>query len=307
MWCQQPEWYTPRVAAGETISLTLTAIFGAVSSVGVVYQVIEIRQRSRRSSPAMGQNVVAPAVPTPAVGRMDTPLWTPPIEPRQAYVRPEDATVRLGVPPPGPAPAVYPVAQPYPAPPAWQPPPMPTPVAPPAYPYHVIATGPPIAPRAVSRVRVLFLVLTVLLVPGVILMSYAISVDPSPSTTGTRYSFVEYTISYLVLSIPLEVLLVVLSRLVGRGRNGARVTALVVLLSLGLFCSCFGFLAPIAEFDPSKTGLTLTYVFLGLSWFAFGAIAVVVSVMLLQPQSNRYFREMTQWLASTRRRRVATG
>src|SRR5262245_34264881 len=59
------------VASTETVSLWLTGAFGLVSTVGVAYRVVDIRQRGRRSP--------APSASAPAVAA-STATSPPPVE-----------------------------------------------------------------------------------------------------------------------------------------------------------------------------------------------------------------------------------
>src|SRR5690242_886616 len=58
-------WHSAPVADSETVSLALTGVFGVVSSLGVLYQIIDIRQRSRAST---AEAVAAPGMWTPPAG-----------------------------------------------------------------------------------------------------------------------------------------------------------------------------------------------------------------------------------------------
>ena len=151
------------------------------------------------------------------------------------------------------------------------------------------------------RVQVLLLLLTVLLIPAVIIFSYLIAEDPtlSESDPENQLSFVGYTIVYLLCSIPLAAGPPVLSRFIGRGRNWARVTAVVVLMMQGLFCSCFGLGAPLQISDAQDPALSGGYVAVGVLSFAFAVVSIAAAIMLLMPKSNAFFRSMEQWRLAT--------
>jgi membrane protease YdiL (CAAX protease family) len=159
----------------------------------------------------------------------------------------------------------------------------------------------PAMPGIVVRVRVLLLLLTVLLIPAVIAFSYLIAEDPalSDSDPESQMSFLGYTIAYIVLSIPLAALPPILSRSIGRGRSWARITAIVVLMLQGLFCSCFGLGAPLQITDGQDPALSTAYVFVGVVSFFFAVISIAVAIMLLMPKSNAFFRGMEQWRLAT--------
>jgi hypothetical protein len=153
----------------------------------------------------------------------------------------------------------------------------------------------------VLRVQVLLLLLTVLLVPTVIIFSYLVAEDPSltDSDADSQLSFVGYTVVYLLCSIPLAALPPLLSRFIGRGRNWARTTAVVILMLQGFFCSCFGLGAPLQISELQDPALSGGYVGVGVLSFAFAVVSFVAAIMLLMPKSNTYFRGMEQWRLAT--------
>lgn len=280
------------MAGAETVSLWLTGVFGLVSTVGVTYQIIDIRQRARNLSAGSTNRpqatAHAPIAPSP-VPR--------PVEPSTTAT----ATGYVVYPPPQPSqpqPWLDPRSQPqprYPTEPAPRPAPIPQQPA-----LRVDLQGrstQPDAPAALQRARLLLVALSVLMVPVVIAMSYALSKTPpsGDSRSGTSLGFGAYAIVYVILSIPIVVLLAWLSHKIASGRNWARITTVVVLLALGSFCSCFGAVTPFAGYDADLPDLSAAFVVFGVLSFLFGLLGIITSVILLRNPLAAYFRDMSRW------------
>jgi hypothetical protein len=270
------------VAESETLSLALTGLFGLVSTVGVVYQVIDIRQRSRkhdngRAGPVAvaPPNVVAPA-------GWQQPAQPPKATPPAQYSGPVVA---------GPPPVVH---------------------HPPAVP---VGYGPPRTPSAVVGARVLLLVASVLTAIGVAFVLYVSQVEygdtstPSSSTDAAQY-LIAAIIVFLIFAVPLATAPTLLSILIGRGRNGARIFTVVVAGLQAFLCPCFGaYLAFAQKTAETPTGRHATggNIGLGVTLMALGIVSIVVAIMLFVPQSTAFFRSMAQWRAAHQRRSISPG
>jgi hypothetical protein len=189
------------VTASDVLSLVLTTVFGIVSTVGVVYQVIDIRRR-------------------------------------------HPAAVRVAI-----------------------------------------------VPRAITQVRVLLLILTVLAIPTSALWVSA-AVAGSSDSLSDPFTWAAAVVVFLVLSIPLAVAPTVLSVYIGRGRAWARGTAIAVLAPQGLCCTVYGLAFPIGVAVDVAKGTTsgVLNVSLGLSLAVLGIVALAAVVILLMPSTSDYFR-----------------
>jgi hypothetical protein len=162
--------------------------------------------------------------------------------------------------------------------------------------------GAPRIPRSLVRARLLLLVLSVLTALSVVLVFYASAIE-EPSDPADQTSFAvtvaAEAVAILIVATPLSLVPMVLSILIGRGRNWARITSIVVLLTQAVFCTCFGSIIP---FLPATTGpggsgekAVLGDSILGVLGVLIGAASVVVSILLLTKDSRGYFQAMAQW------------
>ena len=305
--------------------MALTGVFGLVSSVGVAYQVIDIRRRSRRQTVEIGPESGVPGARSAAPGAaavVTTPSPEPyraPTQPAQVYPSAGTTQVPSAMPRPVAAPLPSYSVVPPPLAPSQQQPRVPEPTSPSLAPAPVVgiphqigqvssygqtaspmvggATNAPAMPRILRRGQVLLLLLTVLMFSNAVLFAIAMSADPVVRDDGTVSDtpFVVNAIGILIILTPLAIVPTVLSRLIGRGRNWARIAATVVLLIQGVLCSCFG-LGPFALIAdaPNASGV-VAYIGLGLMTLAYGLISLWVSVLLLRPNSLAYFRAIDQW------------
>jgi hypothetical protein len=367
------------VADSETVSLALTGVFGVVSSLGVLYQVIDIRQRSRAST---AEAVAGPGMWTPPSGGppvSGSPVSGHPVSghpvsghpvsghpvsghpvPVSPVAMPPGAIPPVALPPgamppgalapgamaPGAVPPVgapptaipagagpvgwhpteppttriapypgSPVPPPYPLQPASgapaYPPPVPPPGSytvpspPPYYPPPGRLFGPPPIPPSVVRARICLLLLSLLAAVTVALVIYVSQVevasDPG-SETSLGMTVVAAAILILIVATPLSLAPMVMSLLIGRGQNWARVTSIVILFFQALFCSCFGAFIP---FSPAYSGSNATGeravvgdVALGVTGILIGVASVVAAIQLLSRPTVQYFRMMDQWRAA---------
>jgi hypothetical protein len=290
------------VADSDTVSLALTGVFGVVSSLGVLYQIVDIRQRSRASTTAGAGPVSAVAVPPVAAPPVAGPVGWPPPEPPTTHLAPYSG------PPVSPTYPVYPQPPPgsftVPAPPpsayapsAYYPPPVP-PQPGPLY-------GPPPIPRSVLRARLLLLLVSVFTAASVALLIYVSQVeiaDAPGSQTSLPMTVVAGAILILIVATPLSLIPMAMSLLIGRAREWARITSIVVLFSQGLCCSCFGAFIP---FSPAYSGsdasgekAVVGDAVLGALGVLIGVASVAVAILLLTKGSSEYFRAMARWRAA---------
>jgi hypothetical protein len=321
------------VADSDTVSLALTGVFGLVSSVGVLYQVLDIRQRSRASNAeaAPAGAVIQPVAPFPPAAPAGWPAPEPPTTRIAPYSGPPSPPVSPPYQPVPPLPPYQPVPPPShplgrpPAPPAPFPGPQPGPAVqyppltsftvPPqaaAPPYYVgpppgRVFGQPRIPRAILRARLLLLVLSVFTALSVALVFYASQVeiaDPSAQDLPVVENVLFGTIAVLIVATPLSLIPTTLSILIGRGQNWARITAVVILFTQALFCSCFGAFIPFlpAGTGPNDTGekAVVGDAILGLLGVLIGVASVAAAIFLLSKEAGGYFRAMAEWRRTRR-------
>ena len=277
------------MADSDTVSLALTGVFGVVSSLGVLYQIIDIRQRSRASTAGAGAVPVGPAVPPPVAGPVGWPPPEPPTTHLAPYSGPPVSPTYPAYPPPGSY--TVPVPTPY----------YPAPTAPPPGPWF----GPPPIPRSVLRARLLLLLLSVFTAASVALLVYVSQVeiaDAPGSESSLPMTVLAGAILILIVATPLSLIPMAMSLLIGRGREWARVTSIVVLFSQGLCCSCFGaflpFLPAYSGSDASGEKAVVGDAVLGALGVLMGVASVVTAILLLTKGSSEYFRAMARWRAA---------
>jgi hypothetical protein len=165
--------------------------------------------------------------------------------------------------------------------------------------------GPPPVPRSVVWARVCLLLLSLLAAVTVALVIYVSQVEvasDSGSETSLGMTVVAAAVLILIVATPLSLAPMVMSLLIGRGQNWARVTSIVVLFTQALFCSCFGAFIP---FSPAYSGSNATGeravvgdVALGVTGILIGVASVVAAIQLLSRPTVEYFRMMDQWRAA---------
>ena len=193
--------------AGETIGLALTGLFGIVSTVGVVYQVLDIRQRSRENGPPSDVLQLVGPVPIAAVAMPETGLLRPQhSDTFVAHQNPSSPAVPIMV-----SGANIPTEQ------------------------SVQAQSPP-PPAMIVRVRQLILSLSVLTVIGFGLLMYVGAVStPAEGTdakeTTASESLLYGTIATMVFALPFVAVQTLLSLKIGARRTWARIAAIVVMLA----------------------------------------------------------------------------
>jgi hypothetical protein len=313
------------VADSETVSLALTGVFGVVSSLGVLYQIVDIRQRSKASTadaaaapgmwtppsggPVSGSPVGMPPVAVPPVAL--PPVALPPVPPASpvGWHPTEPPTTRIAPYPSPPVPPPYPLHPASGAPSYPQPAPPPgsytVPAQPPYYPPPARLYGPPPIPRSVVRARICLLVLSLLAAVTVALVIYVSQVEVASepgSETSYPMTVVAAAVLILIVATPLSLVPMVMSLLIGRGQNWARVTSIVILFMQALFCSCFGAFIP---FSPAYSGSNATGeravvgdITLGVTGILIGVTSVVAAIQLLSRPTLQYFRAMDQWRAA---------
>jgi hypothetical protein len=190
-----------------------------------------------------------------------------------------------------------PAAGPYPGTPAF---PQSAYAVPPTGGYQPGALVAPGTPRSISRVRLVLLAISILMIPNVALWLYSSILTGDFAQQGAFNEptfYVAIACTLLVLAIPLGTVPTVLSWQIGRGRNWARIASVVVFGLVGPFCSCFGLLLPFTSLGGEGAASASPAMDAGLGIFslALGVLSVVVAIMLFLPQSNQFFRNMGQW------------
>jgi hypothetical protein len=165
--------------------------------------------------------------------------------------------------------------------------------------------GPPPVPGSVLRARICLLLLSLLAAVTVALVIYVSQVEVASepgSETSASMNVVGAAILILIVATPLSLIPMVMSLLIGRGQNWARVTSIVILFFQALFCSCFGAFIP---FSPAYSGSNATGeravvgdVLLGITGILIGVTSVVGAILLLSRSTQQYFRAMDQWRAA---------
>jgi hypothetical protein len=166
----------------------------------------------------------------------------------------------------------------------------------------------PATPRSISRVRLVLLAISILMIPNVALWLYSSILTGDFAQQGAFNEptfYVAIACTLLLIAVPLGTIPTVLSWQIGRGRNWARIASVVVFGLVGPFCSCFGLLLPFTSLGGQGAASSSPGMDAGLGVFslALGVLSVVVAVLLFLPQSNQFFRNMAQW----RRTRAAVG
>jgi len=166
--------------------------------------------------------------------------------------------------------------------------------------------GMPRTPGIIVRVRLLLVVLSILTAVSVALLFYVSQVEYGADTTDestAAVSFVAFAAAFLIFATPLSLIPVLLSVFIGRGRNWARISAVVLLLTQAVSCSCLGAFLPFlpASTAPDATGekSLAGNIGLGVLGIAIAVVSVVASVMLLKSDSRAYFRSMAMWRAAS--------
>jgi hypothetical protein len=164
----------------------------------------------------------------------------------------------------------------------------------PGFPY----AAPPVPPM-VARIRLLLLAITILMIPNVALWLYS-SILTGPFAEDGSFQepafYIALVLTMLIVTIPLATIPTLLSWQVGRGRNWARIVAIVLFGLEGPFCSCFGAVLPFTSLaSESATSSPVMDAGLGIFSFVIGALSTAVAIMLFLPPVNRFFREMAQW------------
>jgi hypothetical protein len=183
-----------------------------------------------------------------------------------------------------------PVAAPYPG-----GPPMPPPYG-----------GPPPVPPAILRVRLLLLALSVFTAVAVALVLYASQVEiaDSPGTESSlAITVVAEVTLFFIVATPLSLAPMTMSILIGRGRNWARVTSVVVLFMQAVFCSCLGAFIPfLPASGPDSTGekAVVGDAVLGVLGVLIGVASLFAAILLLRKESAAYFRAMSEWRRTRR-------
>ena len=101
-----------------------------------------------------------------------------------------------------------------------------------------------------------------------------------------------------VVPVPLVAMLAALSRSIGRGSNRTQSPPSSSCYLLGSFAAALALGRLSMHRESPELSLKVAYVLWGLSMFSFGLVSLVVSVLLLRPASNVFFRDMTQWRRS---------
>jgi hypothetical protein len=167
----------------------------------------------------------------------------------------------------------------------------------------------PGTPRSISRVRLLLLAISILMIPNVALWLYSSILTGDFAQQGAFDDptfYIAIACTMLVLAVPLGTVPTVLSWQIGRGRNWARVASIVVFGLVGPFCSCFGLVLPFTSLGGEGAASSSPAMDAGLGIFslALGVLSVVVAIMLFVPQSNQFFRDMGQWRRAVAVRRA---
>jgi hypothetical protein len=238
---------------GDTLSFVFTGVFGLISSVGVVYQIIDIRQRAARDV-AQAHRMAYPGYP--AVGYS------------------------------GAAPAQHPVYGPHP-PPAVPPPFVAPPVA--GAPRHGV--GMPLLPRTVTWARVLIAFSTLAI--GLLWVTFgADTFFGDVRTEGVAVELVAVGYGLFLLLWPSVLWPTACSILLGRGYGGARYpTIILCLIQVGLY-GWGGIDTYIDPGSAGLVVFNSSVAIDAISILALlPAVASLVAVILLvAPRSSSYFR-----------------
>jgi hypothetical protein len=203
----------------------------------------------------------------------------------------------VGAMPPGSAPP-YPMSPAaYPGTPAF---PQSAFTVPPAAGYQPGVLVAPGTPSSISRIRLVLLAISILMIPNVALWLYSSILTGDFAQEGAFNDptfYVAIACTLLLLAVPLGTVPTVLSWQIGRGRNWARIASVVVFGLVGPFCSCFGLVLPFTSLAGNGAASSSPGMDAGLGIFslALGVLSVVVAIMLFVPASNQYFRNMAQW------------
>ena len=253
----------------------MTGVFGLVSSVGVLYQVIDIRRRSRPQADKVG-------------GTSGEPLAWSAVPPQSR--REETST------PAGSSRTLDHSAPTYAAESARTTGAVPTSISPINVEGSAVPTGTAGVPKVIARARKLILALTALTAVGCALLAYVgIAETTSGDASGNSLTgnLLLGIFMALVLALPLVAIQTVLSVQIGLRRNWARIAAIVMLACQALFCSCGGAVYATANLTTDVGESTLRpgigTVTMGVVWLALGGLSIVASAMLLQPKSRSYF------------------
>jgi hypothetical protein len=168
------------------------------------------------------------------------------------------------------------------------------------YPPPARLYGPPPIPGSVVRARICLLLLSLLAAVTVALVIYVSQVEVASDTeTSLPMTVVAAAVLILIVATPLSLVPMVMSLLIGRGQNWARVTSIVVLFFQALFCSCFGAFIPFsgAYSGSNATGehAVVGDILLGVTGILIGVTSVVAAIQLLSRPTVEYFRAMQQW------------
>ena len=281
-----------RVTASETISLVLTALFGLVSSIGVAYQVIDMRRRPQQAGPP-DQPTPAPSTPEPPLAPVSTGWQQPTFELPSLYTAARQrAAAAASQQSAAASPASTPLMRPSPA----------FSMAAPMTAQQISGPATIGTPRVVVLTRVLLLITSVLSAVSVALLFYIVEVESDQSTTATAAEeSVAYwlggLIVFLIIAIPLSTIPTVLSVFIGRGHNWARICATTVAGVQAVLCTCGGAVLPFTEptnGTPSGEYSAAGNLSLGLTGVAIGLVSTVITIMLYLPDSNTFFQALTQ-------------
>jgi hypothetical protein len=300
--------------------LALSAGFGLVSSLGVIYQIKDIRNKAGKPEQTpVAIGAVGPAVPVP--GPMPGPTYGPPpgtapvqypvaspgpavypppgypagppgspVEPPTNLIHPGSPSGPGSVPAPGSAPP-YPMSPPagpsaFGSPPPAYPPSAytvpPGVAAPPPMGGAMLAGGQPPIPRSIARVRLLLLALTILMIPNVALWMYSsiLSGAYTSEEFNDPMTYVGIVGAMIILVVPLATIPTVLSWQIGRGRNWARIVATVFFAMVGPFCSCFGLFLPFSSV-ASAEGSVSTSPVMDAALGVFSLALGVISILVV--------------------------
>lgn len=270
----------------ELISVILTAAFGLITTVGVFYQVRDIRNRPH------AERQPSTVVPPEAAESQPRPRPTPP--------PPSTGGGPIARQPPWPV-----------EPPHWQPgsdrrPPgtpsnVPQPEIAGSFQYGasgdtMAGKAQPVTPKTIRWVRVLILAITVLMIPNAsfYVIGSITAGDQAQDPFAGLAEWLATICTILLIAVPLVATPTVLSIQIGRGRNWARFVTVVIFSGVGLFCGCFGAFFPFLEFRPDTEPSPVAKAGIAVFTVVISALLLAVAILLIRPEANAFFRAHKQ-------------
>jgi hypothetical protein len=147
--------------------------------------------------------------------------------------------------------------------------------------------------------------MAILMIPTVAFYAYG-SVTAGTNERGSAHTDPSYwmatAVMVLMTGIPLAAIPTAGFKLIGQGRNWARVTLAVLLGAEGILCGCYGAIFPSLPFSSeTRPSSPLVLYGIAVSTVVMALISIAVAVILFLPQSNAYFRAAAIYRAAKRR------